>query len=202
MAMNKYYKYLNLTQSKTQRIIDIIINKHLYAASHRQLNDPMEGYYLSRENLPQNLRNEIRNQKSDYRICSFSQDDSKKLMWAHYANGFRGIVIGFTTKERVHSVQYNGLLEINILQYNNYQDLTPVFLNKMEEWAYEEESRVVLNNSGEYIDIEPIEIIFGLRVDESLKGLLIDRIRELKPNMIFKQQNPDFQNIEIANQIL
>ncbi len=190
-----YYKYRSLSGENWKYLLDIIINNRLYCAKYNELNDPMEGYYLYRENLPQELRNYIRNQKGNYRICSLAQEDTNILLWAHYTDGFTGIVIGLKTKELVSPVSYDGLHELN--DFNPNQDITSIFLHKLNEWRYENESRIIRNTLNVFINIEVVEIIFGLRVDENLKRLLISSIGQLNPNIIFKQQNRNFENIII-----
>jgi hypothetical protein len=79
------------------------------------------------------------------------------------------------------------------------QDITSIFLHKHRVWEYENESRIILNNSKNFIKIEIVEIIFGMRTDHKLKKLLMTLFRQINPNITFKQQNRNFQNIEIAN---
>jgi hypothetical protein len=159
----------------------------------------MEGFYRTCENLPNYLRDHIFNQKGNYRICSLANNDNNTLLWAHYANGFAGIVVGLKTKELVHSVNYNRLHELNDLLNIRNQDITSIFLHKHRVWEYENESRIILNNSKNFIKIEIVEIIFGMRTDHKLKKLLMTLFRKINPNITFKQQNRNFQNIEIAN---
>ena len=195
-----YYKYRNLNGKNWEYLLDIILNNRLYCSKYNQLNDPMEGFYISRERLPQNLRDNILNQKSNYRICSLANEDTNKLLWAHYANGFKGVVIGIKTKEPVQSVIYEGLHELDNLLIRPNQDISSIFLHKLEEWNYENESRIILDTQSEYVEIKVVEIIFGLRTNQNTKELLISIVRELNRNIIIKQQNPNFINVEINNQ--
>ena len=199
---NIYYKYRSLNADNWEYLLDIILNKRLYCAKYNTLNDPMEGFYRSREHLPQNLRDFILNEKGNYRICSLANEDTNKLLWAHYANGFKGVVIGIKTKEHVQSVTYEGLQELDNLLIQPNQDISSIFLHKLEEWNYENESRVVRNNPSAHIDIEVVEIIFGLRTSENTKELLISLVRGLNRNITIKQQNRNFRNLEIINQNL
>jgi len=189
-----YYKYRNINGENWKYLLDIILNNQLYCAKYHELNDPMEGYYITKENIPQLLKDYIFNQKGNYRICALAKEDTNKLLWAHYADGFKGIAIGLKTKELVRAVNYNGLHELDEkLRYQN-QDITSIFFNKMQEWEYENEMRVVLKNSRGYIKIEVVEIIFGLRIDKNLKELLISLIQGLNRNITIKQQNRNFKN--------
>jgi hypothetical protein len=93
-----YYKYRSLKGDNWQYILDIFLNRRLYCAKYNELNDPMEGFYRTCENLPNYLRDHIFNQKGNYRICSLANNDNNTLLWAHYANGFAGIVVGLKNK--------------------------------------------------------------------------------------------------------
>ena len=191
----KYYKYMSL--QNIQRIIDVFKNNHLFASKYNRLNDPMEGYFISRENMSRSIIEQVRARKSDYRICSLTQCDTSILMWAHYSKGFTGVVIGLSAEENVYPIKYGKLKELNHFCENQIEDITSIFLHKMKEWEYEKESRIVLNNCGEFAKILPIEVIFGLRTDKTLKQKLMDKIRELNRDIIFKQQNINFENITL-----
>jgi len=88
-----YYKYRGL--SNLEFALDIFINKRLYAAEFKYLNDPMEGTYIYSEGtLDQNQINSIYQEKISNKICSLSANKNNMLMWSHYADGHRGFVIG------------------------------------------------------------------------------------------------------------
>jgi hypothetical protein len=194
-----YYKYRSLDRDNLSYILDIILKTRLYCAKYHELNDPMEGYYASRENLSKDFKEYIRNRKGNYRICSLAQDDINKLLWAHYADGFKGIAIGVKTKELVHPVNYNGIQKLNELLIHPNQDITSIFSNKLEEWKGENESRLIINKPGNFINVEVVEIIFGLRMVENLKELLTSLVQGLNRNIVLKQQNRNFENIIITN---
>lgn len=195
-----YYKYRNLNGENWKYLIDILLKNRLYCAKYPELNDPMEGFYRTKENLPQYLKDQILNEKGYYRICSLANEDSNKLLWAHYADGFTGIAVGLRTNELVYPVNYNGLFQLDEQLTSQNHDITSIFSHKMEEWNYENESRIISNNGQSFIEIEVVEIIFGLRIDENVKQLLISLIRGLNRNITIKQQNRNFENIEISNQ--
>lgn len=183
-----------------ERIIDVFLNNHLFAANYYRLNDPIEGYYINRNSpLSEQLKNKIKYRKHNYRICSLTKVDNNKLMWAHYSKGFTGVVIGLKTDEMVHKVNYRKLFELNKFCQGELTDLKPIFLHKLIEWKYEKESRIVINDKRAFFDIKPLELIFGLRVDKKTKGNLIKMIRKINDKVIFKQQNINFEN-QIINQ--
>ena len=82
----------------------VILNNRLFAANYKSLNDPMEGHYLYHEGeLNEYLRDIIYNQKQEIKLCSLTKDDDNFLMWSHYANGHKGLIIGV----RVDKEKYN-----------------------------------------------------------------------------------------------
>lgn len=86
------YKYSSL--QNFERFVDILIHRRLYAAPFLSLNDPMEGRYLIKLGL--RSRTAIRLIKSEYdlRIVSLSKIWNSTLMWSHYADSHKGVVIG------------------------------------------------------------------------------------------------------------
>jgi len=104
------------------------------------------------------------------RICCFNQDGAvnainNKLMWGHYGNGLRGMVLEFEAGELVNSINSlnNQLIqwgEIDYFSSNKVDALTlltnckndpknglhTVLLKKCKEWFYENELRLISKN--------------------------------------------------------
>lgn len=119
---NTYYKYRSLKDF--ERFLDIIVNKRLYGAVYRELNDPMEGKF-NRTGLAKKDFDEIYSDLKVTRICSlFTKQDNQKfpndyLMWSHYADGHKGCCI-----ELKITNQYNK--DWNLLKINYTNQLTPL----------------------------------------------------------------------------
>lgn len=176
---NILYKYRSLANFRN--FVDIILKNRLYAAKYKDLNDPMEGqyYYYSGE-LNKDIRNKLFQEKGELRICSLSQANDNLLMWSHYADGHRGVVIGLEIDDsnyQVKPVQYNGLAFIND---RNFSDKTAIEIlsHKLEVWNYEKEVRVFVRDK-HYIEANIVEIYTGIGMspqDYSFVNLLINRI--------------------------
>ena len=67
LEQETYYKYRSLQDF--ERILDIIVNKRLYGAVYKDLNDPMEGKF-NKDGLERNDFNEIYTHLKRTRICS------------------------------------------------------------------------------------------------------------------------------------
>jgi len=89
-------------------------------------------------------------------VISFSETYDNLLMWSHYANEHKGIVIAFDEnevsfkyKEKLKTVKYRKripyhLLEVDIL---NDKSIIQLFEYKSDEWIYEKEHRIILDIS-------------------------------------------------------
>lgn len=170
-----------LKNESNERILDILINKQLYASKFEELNDIREGLFYFVYTIGSNVDNileRIRNAKNEYRICSFSKTPIKSkyniekdlrqhLMWAHYAGNHNGIRIDFDIdknkeKSSVFRVKYINKKEdyelvrdINSISYGDewFWFVKKIFTTKQKIWGYEKESRLITNDEKVYIKI-------------------------------------------------
>ncbi len=172
-----YYKFKDLKNYKY--VIDIFLNQRLYSSSFRNLNDNFEGQFYS-DGFEEPKRYRLNPRKQQHlSICSFSKNYTSHLMWSHYADGHRGIVIGFDIDESkylIENVKYNGLANFQILP-NKFDDIKLIFLNKLKEWKYEEESRIITTEPG-FIKIKIKKVIFGAETPKNDKNI-IEKLIEL-----------------------
>jgi hypothetical protein len=140
----------------------------------------MEGQFYS-DHFEKLERYRLNPRKQEHiSICSFSSDYKSHLMWSHYADGHRGMAIGFDideTKYTVEKVNYNGLLNLNIMP-SKFKDVKDVFLNKIKDWKYEKEYRIITESQG-FITIEIKEIIFGAETPKEDKAIIEKLIKSL-----------------------
>jgi hypothetical protein len=159
----------------------------------------------------------MRSMFSTYGIfCAAGQKDSL-LMWAHYGDQHRGVVI------ELHPNMENdsALLASKSVNYSNERPLLyrtaremveknfltnadevasqtnqRLIYTKSEEWSYEHEYRLVIPRfipDGEtvgFLDLhadEPVHIYFGCRVPEAQRGELKRAARRLNPQIRFSR---------------
>ncbi len=66
----------------------------------------MEGqFYYNHGELNRNIREKIRSEKGELRICSLSRTNNNELMWSHYANGQTGVPIGVKVIDSKNSIK-------------------------------------------------------------------------------------------------
>lgn len=183
----KLYKFKSL--ENFEYVADIIMNKKLYAAEFTELNDPNEGVFTSYDK--EEFINAIKDEKSKLRVCSMAQDYYNPLLWAHYANSYRGICIEFeidndsvefekvnysevtaiASRGPVFSGFSNGGEPIHS-EYSTKEWAKIILTNKFREWNYEEEVRLFSDKKFIIHGIEITGIYLGLRVSDIYKDIL------------------------------
>lgn len=158
--MEHYYKFRGLQNIK--RFIDIILNERLYAARYDELNDPMEGVYLTNPRN-RNIIRLLRKEKYKTRVCSLSKGYRHTLLWSHYADSHTGCCIEVSAvneREVPTTVRYIDHIPVE----NDVQEGKNLLAHKSTVWKYENEVRYFRKSS--YLNVTIYRIIFGLKVSE------------------------------------
>lgn len=170
-----YYKFRSLQNLK--RFIDIILNERLYASRYDELNDPMEGVYLTNPSNG-NIIRLLREEKYKTRICSLSTDYRHTLLWSHYADSHTGCCIEVSAvneRELPTTVRYIEHIPV----VNDIQEGKELLSHKSTVWEYEKEVRYFRKTS--YLNIRIHRIIFGLKVSNDDYRFYEKLIRAINP---------------------
>ena len=99
------YRYRSLSKRANSLAQEIASIKqgYLYCADLEKMNDPMEGFYrpsskLKRKQTYQQIADEVYARKHDLGMACFSENHKNELMWAHYADNYTGICIGYNAR--------------------------------------------------------------------------------------------------------
>ena len=120
-----------------ERVIDIIENG-FYCNDFLGFNDMNEGTYI-RSSINSNVTLE---EKQNYKICSFSDICAldNELMWGHYANAGKGIVIEIEVSNWDDLEDY-----LKPIKYTKFQEgfdsIEKILTHKLPVWSYESEWR-------------------------------------------------------------
>lgn len=170
------YKYVDFDTG-----LKIIETSTLGFSHLEDFNDPFEGTGLGLYNLEVPLSiaiNAFRNRFSrKYCVLSLTRTALNPLMWSHYADSYKGLVIGIDTEKagledgekfiipstkgeirylktapsninKANAAHLMSVGDSNQLNWNNMESLLKHgLLYKMQEWAYEEEIRIAKNIS-------------------------------------------------------
>ena len=170
------YKYRGLDPMGF--LIDIIRNKMLFAASYTKMNDPMEGMYRYSFDVPEHIRQMIKYEKLEYHICALSKRKDSTLMWSHYSDSHRGIVLGVRPRFTGNSfeeiaVEYIDDLKLIEASSHPRENAKKVLSKKLKPWSYEEEIRVLTRKN--FVPIEIEEVLIGCKADKTV----VERIKFL-----------------------
>lgn len=174
-----FYKYKSV--AAFEQIADAIIHSRLYASPPDKLNDPMEGAISSVSRLRRQRLSPLYLQ--GYRVLSLSSDWTHELMWSHYADGHRGIVLGVRLPVlRAQKVRYVRQLRRPLNGWS--QDLVArnLLLRKHTWWAYEQEHRVLTKDK--YVPVEIDSIILGERTEDHICELITWLCQKTSPPLV------------------
>ncbi len=84
-----------------EREISSVEQGYIFCPSYPEMNDPMEGLYASTQKVRaisdyHRFVRDVSSEKLEIGIASFSETWNNELMWAHYADGFRGICVTYS----------------------------------------------------------------------------------------------------------
>jgi len=145
----------------------------LRATPRNNLNDPFEflpptiltdkinEIHKKRKTTPPSYQQISQTFFSFHGAISFTESKSNLLMWSHYADEHKGIVLGFDKNhfffKNLKRVKYDSTIPdefIEDIDINDNDSLLKLFYLKSDEWIYEKEHRIVqdLIDSEYYID--------------------------------------------------
>ncbi len=141
---------------------------------------------------------EIQRRMKKVGICSFSSKLEEPLLWSHYADEHRGICLTYQFPEEFLVDRSNKIVGVSQTEYGknpltewfienvpdkygtNFEDhfttelLKKVLIIKSESWEYEEESRIIREEKGNFLISKEFlkQVCFGLNTSESDKSLI------------------------------
>lgn len=162
---------------------------YIWAAAYHQMNDPMEGTFYARRRGPgdhyfQTILASIREGKQRTGIACFSETPTNELMWAHYADEFRGICIAYDFSDLRESLVENAAFSrlfytenppnLHLGENDLETDVRRVLSSKSQKWGYEREWRMFTPELGRIAYRNPAvrTIYFGHRIDASIRSTI------------------------------
>lgn len=186
------YKYRSL--ENLERVLSIIIDRKLYGALYKELNDPMEGYFRYDPKLDHTIVSNIIDSKQKTYICSLSEKGNIGLMWTHYANENKGccieVKVPANTNWKKLKVKY--LKSLPIIQPGS--GLENILKTKASMWKYEKEVRYIsplieYDAERPQLEVEITRVLIGCNVERSKCEHLEKIIKALDPTIeIVKMQ--------------
>jgi hypothetical protein len=170
-----------------RRELAAIEEGYIWAAAYNQMNDPMEGTFYARRQGSgdlyfQTILESIREGKQRAGIACFSETPTNELMWAHYADEFRGICIAYDFSDLRESLEENAAFsrlfytetppKLDLGKNDLETDVRRVLSSKSHRWGYEREWRMFTPQVGRmaYRNRGTVRTIyFGHRIDTEIR---------------------------------
>jgi len=161
---SRLFRYRPITDLNLTRELKAISEGYVFCPSYKEMNDPMEGAHAESAML-QKAKSyavtvaQVTEAKGELGIASFSESNLSEPMWAHYANEFRGVCIGYNFKKLL-----NELPNDDVFVRMSYNEKAPVLFNdqksagqrarmvlstKAVRWGAEREWRLIRPRRGE-----------------------------------------------------
>lgn len=128
--------------------------------------------------------------------CCFTSDPRNLLMWSHYANHHKGIILQFEvakdTNTFLKTITVDYVEDYPIVNWANEtaKEISKAFLNKHKSWKYEDESRIIhpegANTSLAFKPEALTAVILGCKASQATK----DKVKELLVERIDKNISP------------
>lgn len=157
---------------------------------------------------------------SEIGICSFSRQLLRPMMWSHYADEHKGLSLYYELPESLIAYENNKIIGVSPVTYhdNAVSDsladkaidfagtetwrvleaiVTPIFSSKGEDWAVEDEWRIIRSEPGQLnIDRSFLkQICFGMATPERDKELIINIVERCDYDIQLceiQRENTDF----------
>jgi hypothetical protein len=181
--------------------LDVIADQRMKVSMIDDLNDPFE---LHAVDLP---NREYRREFQDFKkhmaritgLLCFSKRWSSPLLWSHYANRHKGVAFEFDVVDRVaHPIRYRKkryVIDLESVRKRQYafsdDEIQNLWFTKYEQWAYEEEIRVVLSKPEFYYDKG--KYCYDLGSDIKLKGCILGPLCNISISKIEKNLPKDME---------
>ncbi len=198
-----------------------IREKRLRIGRIEELNDDFEfiGLALSDKTERVALRNMRRHLNVKHGVICMSESWDSPLMWAHYGDSHKGMVLGFDVSGKdFYQVQYTDKrpsladMGLNTLDDITPEDIKRLIRTKAAGWSYEKERRayLALNEGVDIGDTRQYFVPFGskLRLRQVIVGLryqgerqeVLDAVND--PTVKVFMSRGDFEDFRIVKQRL
>lgn len=135
-----------------------------------------------KEEMQEFLKNLIK-----HKVCCFTTSNKNKLMWSHYADSYKGVCYEYDLSNDIELYKYLRPVEYSneFPIINSTDEMPKALLRKSQEWAYEEEWRILeARDSKVYLKPDTLKgITFGHKVTDNIRQEIIETAKNLNPEL-------------------
>lgn len=175
------------------REIKAIEERYIFCPVFTQMNDPMEGFYRASTRVQErqdydDFTDSVRDEKLSIGIASLSETWNNELMWAHYADSFRGICISYSVSRLLSGLPRSCALSrvaygdrpyyLNLPAMRQQDKARAILSTKNLKWSYEREWRLFATRSGKarYRNDAVSSVYLGARMTEADQLMVRQRL--------------------------
>jgi hypothetical protein len=190
----RLYRYRPLR--KFERELEALEEGYVFCAAYDTLNDPMEGVFRSSKVFRESdnyrdARRAIVDNKIQIGMASFSEVHDHELMWAHYADQYRGICISYNFTKLLDDLgdgvsfvrmYYNEIVPMVRHSSEEPNDVAKMVLSyKNYRWLYEREWRMfATKGKANYPDKSTVTRVYlGSRIAHDKRRKIIRAMEKL-----------------------
>jgi hypothetical protein len=191
---SKLYRYRSL--KKCEREVEALQQGYIFCAAYDTLNDPMEGVFHSSKVFRESdnyrdARRAIIDNKTQIGMSSFSEVHDHELMWAHYADHYRGICISYSFTRLLADLSddvsfvrmyYNEMVPLLRHSREEPENVAKMVLSyKNYRWLYEREWRMFAPlGKAKYDDNSCVtRVLLGSRIASDKRKTIIRTMESL-----------------------
>lgn len=164
------------------RILDIILMRRLYCSDVKSFNDLREGDIRVGNDLGREIEifefgQTFSRAISEWRVCSLCKTFNNNLLWAHYADGFRGVAIDVDIPSPdVTSVTYSDDFVFLSDHIDEGVDaaVRSALSTKARMWQYEQEARLITREEFYNLTSPVQRLIVGPRIEQPVLRTLAE----------------------------
>ncbi len=179
------------------RELDAAKEGYVFCPTYQEMNDPMEGLYAATVSLKQmddydEFVQDVKSRKLGLGIACFSESWDNELMWAHYADGFRGICIAYSVPKLLSSldgpayslarIAYGDRpYKINLAGHKQQEERAKAILStKNLKWSHEREWRLFAPTGGRACHAADVirRVYLGARMDPCDQSIVTAELKE------------------------
>lgn len=221
------YKYFSIPDDsdEARKRFEQLKSGEIWFSKRSGLNDPFEFEHIALKGAQNDARQYYLNKQQELEVCCFSALLYNKLMWSHYAAGYKGYCVEFRVEspERFYPVIYENEVPDLSQEYQRFYDMRnemcanpSLVLNNYENrkvllrinyplfskdtcWSYEEEYRILDSSTVSNGELQQMTTN-GLRVTKIIAGafctdLNFQRLKEVAGALNAKMFEEEYENV-------
>ena len=175
------------------RELEAIENRYIFCPQFIDMNDPMEGLYRASGRVRgradyHELQALLFGEKVQTGIASLCESWDNELMWAHYADEFRGICVGYSFDKLLHGLPESCALSriaygdkpyhLHSAAFRQQDRARAILSTKSLRWSYEREWRLFAEHTGPtHYDSDAVSSVYlGARMADEDRRLVRRRL--------------------------